>query len=166
MCLEFREGQLDGIEIGRIGRQEQQPGALACDGFTDVLAFVRGEIVEHDDVPFAEGRGELGFDVRFEDVRVHGAIDDPWRGQAIAAQSGDEGHGFPMPVGDAGDQPPTFGAAPSEAGHLGREPRFVNEHQVPDLLGMGAKPSLTPAPDRPRRLYVRAAPFVCVCRFF
>jgi hypothetical protein len=38
------------IEIGRIFRKEQKPGAGGLDRLADRLSFVRSEIVENDDV--------------------------------------------------------------------------------------------------------------------
>ncbi len=44
MGLELGEGQLDGIEIGRIRRQEQEPGAARPDGLFGLVALVGGEV--------------------------------------------------------------------------------------------------------------------------
>lgn len=71
-----------------------------------------------------------------------------------------------MPVGNAGDHPLTFETAPSEARHLGVEAGFVYEHEIADLPGVGRKPVLTFAPNRPGRLDIRAFLFAGVCRFF
>jgi len=46
--LELGEDLLDRIEIGRVGRQEQQVGACGVGGFAHGAALVRAEVV-HDD---------------------------------------------------------------------------------------------------------------------
>jgi len=48
--LEFGEGLYDGIEVGTVGRQEEELGAYVVDGFAGGLAFAAAEIVHDDDV--------------------------------------------------------------------------------------------------------------------
>lgn len=50
-----------------------------------------GEVVEDHDVAGLERWGELGFDPGLEDLAAHRPIDEPGRGQAVAALAGDEG---------------------------------------------------------------------------
>ncbi len=71
-----------------------------------------------------------------------------------------------MPVGITGDHPLAFETAPPQACHLGVETRLIYEHEVTDLLGMGRKPVLTFAPNRPGRLHIRTFLLAGVCRFF
>ena len=52
MGLEFGEGHFDGIEVGAVGRQEQEPGASLANGLFGGRAFVGGQIVQNDDVAF------------------------------------------------------------------------------------------------------------------
>ena len=52
------EGHLDRIEIGAVGRQEQQPSALGADCGFGGRAFMGWQIVQDDDVAWAQGRGE------------------------------------------------------------------------------------------------------------
>lgn len=99
MRLEFGEGHFDRIEVGTVGRCEEEPCAARLEDGLGFLAFVAGEIVEDDDVAGMECRGKLGFDIGFEGRAVHGAVDDPWRCQSVAAQGRDEGLGFPMAKG-------------------------------------------------------------------
>ena len=63
------------------------------------------QIVGDNNIAFLKGRGELRFDVLLECITVHGALDHPGRGQAVTAQSGNEGHGFPMTMGNGGNHP-------------------------------------------------------------
>jgi len=97
--LEFGEYHLDRIEVRAIGRREEEPCTPGLEDGRGFLAFMAGEIVEDDDVAGIEGGSELRFDIGFESRTVHGAVDDPWRGQSVAAQGSDEGLGFPMTKG-------------------------------------------------------------------
>ena len=45
--LEFREGHLDGVEVGAVGRQEQQPCPRRLDGLADTADLVRWKVVHH-----------------------------------------------------------------------------------------------------------------------
>ena len=44
------EGHLDRVEVGTVGRQEQEQGALVLQHLGGFCALVDGEIVEDDDV--------------------------------------------------------------------------------------------------------------------
>jgi hypothetical protein len=46
----FAKDLLDRLQVGAVGRQEQQMRASFADGSSDRLAFVAAQIVEHDDV--------------------------------------------------------------------------------------------------------------------
>ncbi len=61
-----------GLKSGEYGgrNKSQAPGF-------PTTRLVRREIVENNDVPFVEGRGELCLDILLEDISVHGAINDP-----------------------------------------------------------------------------------------
>ena len=83
------------IEVGAIGRQEEDPSTFGPDHLLGPLAFVEGDVVENDDVAWRERWSPLGFDPRLEDAAVHRCIDDPWRGQSVTAQACGEGLGFP-----------------------------------------------------------------------
>ena len=53
--LDLAPHRFDGIEVGRIGRQIQQPGACGLDGFADSPDFVRGQIVQDHQVAGSQG---------------------------------------------------------------------------------------------------------------
>ena len=71
-----------------------------------------------------------------------------------------------MPVGNAGDHPLAFETAPPQARHLGVETGLIYEYEAADLLGVGCKPVLTFAPNRPGHLYIRTLLLAGVCGFF
>ena len=60
MRLEFGEGHFDGIEVGAVGRQKQQPSASLADGLFGGRAFVGGQIVQDDDIALLQRGDELG----------------------------------------------------------------------------------------------------------
>jgi hypothetical protein len=53
--FEFGEDLLDRIEVGTVGRQEQQMRSSGADGIAGGLAFVTAEIVENDYLARCEG---------------------------------------------------------------------------------------------------------------
>ena len=130
VCFELGEDFLDRVEVGGVGRQEQEPGAPLLEAGGGPWAFVDGEIVEDDDVALVQGRGELGLDVEIERGPVHGLVDDPGRGQAMAAQAGDEGLRAPVAEGRRGGQSGSLAAATAQAGHLGGEAGLVEENEA------------------------------------
>ena len=130
------------------------------------VAVVGRQIVEANNIAFLKGRGELRFDVLLECITVQGALDHPGRGQAVTAQSGNEGHGFPMTMGNGGNHPLASGTAPPQARHFGIDTCFVKEHDPADPLGMGQEPGLTFAPNHACCLHIRAFPVHWRVRFF
>jgi hypothetical protein len=76
MGFELGKGHFDGIEVGAIGREEQEPCAAFLEDGGDLLALVAGEVVEDDDVTRLQCRSQL---LRLEDLAVHRPVDDPRR---------------------------------------------------------------------------------------
>lgn len=162
--LELGEGHFDRVEIGTVGRQEEEPGASFGQALGRTVALMDREIVEDDDVALGQCWGELGLDVEIEGDAIHGLVDDPWCGQAMAAQAGDEALSLPMPEGGRGGQPlPTRAAAP-QPDHLGVDRGLVDEDDAVRLephQGLAARdPELTLLSN------VRACAFRCHQRFF
>ena len=62
-CFEFCEDLLDRIEVGAVGRKEEEPCTCGTDGFPHGLSFVASEIVDDDDVAGLECRHEKLFDM-------------------------------------------------------------------------------------------------------
>lgn len=78
--------------------------------------------------------GELGLGIALEDRTVHGFVDDPGNGQAVAAQAGDEGLRAPMAEGRLGFEACADPGASPKPGHLRRGAGFVEEDQAMDVL--------------------------------
>jgi len=130
------------------------------------LALVKADIVKDDDIALRQGRSELGFDPGFEDQPVHRCIDDKWRGQAVAPQSGNEGLGSPFAEWRMGSIPLAFGAPSGALGQLGICRRLVDKNETGQCFVEEAPPSRDPqvtgAGDlRPQLFAGREAFFYC-----
>jgi hypothetical protein len=129
MRLELGEGHFDGIEIGAVGRQEEESSAAGFQDGGGLWAFVAGEIVKDDHVATLKRRSELGFDIGLEDVAVDRPLDHPGRGQAIMAQRRDERLGAPMTKGRFHFQPMAPARPAAQPCHLGRGTGLVDKDQ-------------------------------------
>jgi len=134
MGLEFGECHLDRIEIGAVGRQEEEPGTPLLEDRLGFCTLVAGQVVEDHHVARLQGRCQLGLDVGVEDLAVHGLIDHPRRDEAIAAQAGDEGLRRPVSERRPGLQASPAARAAAQTRHLGRRAGFVEEDQPVDLI--------------------------------
>ena len=88
------------------------------------------------------------FDIEPEALAVDRAIDEPWRGDAVMAQRGQEGHGLPMAVRHLGAEPVAAPRPSPERRHVGLGPGFVDEDQAGgvDAAAIG-QPLPAPARD-------------------
>ena len=68
-----------GLRSGRVGGQEQEPGAAGFERLCGLGGRVHFQIVEHDDVAGLQRWGKLGLDVEVESGPVQGAVDQPRR---------------------------------------------------------------------------------------
>ena len=134
MGLELGERHFDRIEVRAVRRQEEEPSSALLEDSLGLCALVAGEVVEDHHVALLQRRGELGLDIGVEDLAVHGLVDHPRRGQAIAPQSGDEGLGRPVSERRIGLQAGAAASPAAQAGHLGRRAGFVEEDQSVDPL--------------------------------
>lgn len=135
--LQLGEHLLDRIEIGAVGREEQEPRALGPDRGPDGWPFVAGEIVHDDDVAGRECRAELFFDPCGEAGGVDRLIEDERRVDPVAAQRGDEGHRLPVAVWHLGVEPLADRCPASQRCHVGLGPGLIDEDQA-----AGIRPTL------------------------
>ena len=84
--LEFGEGEFDGVEVGRVGRQMPELSTPRCDGGPSALVMVGAEVVRNNDLATAQRGCEHMADVPHEPVArdrpiepQHGA--DPFKGE-------------------------------------------------------------------------------------
>src|SRR6185312_6533105 len=89
--LELGEELLDGIEVGAVGRQEEEVSAAFPDRLARRFALMRAEIVENDDVARFEGRSEHVLDIGGKELAVDRPVDDKGRLDAVVPERGDEG---------------------------------------------------------------------------
>ena len=82
------EDLFDGVQVGRVFRQEEQLGAGCTDELADGFAFVAAKIVHDDDVAGLQGGEEDLLDVSCEALAVDRTIEKPrssirsWRSAA------------------------------------------------------------------------------------
>jgi len=140
--FELCEDLLDRIEIGTVGRQEEELRSDRSKRTSDSFCFVTAEIVDDDDVAgFERGQKKL-LDISAEAVAVDRSIDHAWRVDAVAAQRRKEGQSPPVSVRDLAQEPVTARRPAAQAGHVGFGPGLVDEDQPsrikPALIGFPA----------------------------
>ena len=148
--FEFREGQLDGIEIRAVGGQIAHARPAGLDERGHRGGLVDAEIIEDDDVTRREFGTEHLADVSGEYFHIGRAFDEERSVDALEPQGRDEGRSLPVAMRHGANTTASFGAAPIKAGHLRVECRLVDEDQPP-LVPVG----LLPTPQRAGRGHVR-----------
>lgn len=144
--LEFREGHLDGIEIGAVGGQKQEPAASLSEGLCRARAFVGGQVVEDDDGSRIKRRGQLRPDVGVEGSTVHCPVYDPRRDQGILRQPGDKGLRAPLAKGCRAIEPLPDRGAPAQPREVRLDRRLVDEDQPVQLLAHAGLAAGHPVP--------------------
>jgi len=119
-------------------------GASSANGAADRAAFVRAEVIHDNDVAGAQRRSEHVFDISLETFAVDGTVEDARRIDASTAQSGHEGQGFPMAVGNLGMEPLAAPAPSPKRRHIGFGPSLVEKDET-----LGCKPCLKTLPYGP-----------------
>ena len=128
--FDLGERHLDWVQIRRVLREEQEPGAARLERRCGAGALVDREIVRDHDVAGPKGRGELGLDIGVECRAVHGAIHHPRGGEPITPERSDEGLGAPAAERRRGAQALSATAAPTQPRHLRVNRGLVDEHQT------------------------------------
>src|SRR5262249_29148814 len=139
-----------GVEVWRIARQAEQPGAARLDGRAHACDLVRAEIVQDHDVAGPQRRCEHLLDIGAEPFAVDRSIDDEGSSEPIAAQAGNESHRLPMTVGDGADEALASRTAAIAAYHVGGDPGLVDEDET-----SWVQSPLAVAPSRAGRRHVR-----------
>ena len=146
--LDLGEGLFDRIEIGRVWRQEPEPGAGCAYELTDCGRLVRPEIVHDDDVAGLEHRHELLLDIGAEALTVDRPIEDARRRQPVVAQSAEESQRAPVAMRGEAAQALASRPPAVERCHVGLDPGLVDEDQPPRVeTGLNRPPSLPPTGD-------------------
>ena len=144
MGLELREGHLDGIEIGTVRGQEQEPAAALTQGLCGAWAFVGGQVVEDDNGSRIERRGQLRLDIGVESRPIHRALDDPRRDQGVLRQPGDKGLRTPFAKRCRAIEPLTDGGPSVQPREVRLDRRLVDKDQPVWLLAHTGLAALDP----------------------
>lgn len=152
--FELGEDLFDRVEIGTVGREEQQPRALGPDRGPDGRPLVAGEVVHDDDVARPQRRAELLLDPCGEGRCVDRLIEDVGRIDPVAAQRGNEGHRLPVAVRDFGVEPLADRRPPTQRRHVRLGPGLIDEDEPPRIRPALELPPLLAPPDdlRPQLL--------------
>lgn len=159
--LQLGEHHLDGVEIGTIGRQEEEVCACGADRLADAVALMAAEIVENDDVARSQGRHESLFDPGLKDSAVHRAVEHVWRDDAVVSQSGQEGQRLPMAMRYLGQVGLAALTPTMCAGHIGLHPGLIDEDQALEINAV-----LVRLPPRPEPCQLHAILLLGHQRFF
>ena len=159
--FQFREGKLDRIEVGTVGRQKADLRPGGFDGRAHLWLFVDGEIVEHDDIARPQRRGQHLLHVGAKASVVDRPIEHGRRRDPVGPQRGDDRVRLPMAAGRVIAQPHAAGTAPVAAQQIGRDAAFINEDVLPRIAQRQPV-----APAAPLSGDVGSPLFVGVYRFF
>jgi len=88
------------------------------------------QVVEHHDIAALEGGAKDLPDVDAEGIAIHCAIEHPRRRHAAQPQSGDEGHGFPVPERHAVVTPLADRRPAIQPRHLRVDARLIEEDEA------------------------------------
>jgi len=158
--FDLGEGLLDGIEVWRIRRQEQELGASLPDSLPDGLALMAAEVVHDHDVAGLKNRRQLLLRIGQEALAVDGAVEDARRGKPVQAQRPDEGQRAPVAVRGVVTQALALRPPAAQGSHIGFDPGLVDKDE---LRWIKACPPQLPAPaplgDVRARLFERELRF-------
>lgn len=129
MRLQFAEGQLDWIEIGRIGRQISQCRPCGFDRLPGAGHLVDRQVVHHDNVAALEGRNKIVLHISEKHCSVHGTLKDERCSHPAQTQAADKRDDFPVPVRHVIDQPLADRAATAKSHHGAIRPSLIDKDQ-------------------------------------
>ena len=94
--FQFGERELDRIEVRTVRREESNQRADLLDRGPHLRLLVGGEVVEYDDVAWAQRRHQHLFDVREERRTINGPIEHRGRAHTLKTERGDDGVCLPV----------------------------------------------------------------------
>ena len=142
--FQFREGLFDGVQIGRVWRQVEEPAAVVAQGLCRFLVPVGRQVVEDND----GARRDLG-DQHLADVggkggAIHRALYDPWCDQGILGQACDQCLCAPAAKGRIHRQALAPLCPSTQAGQIGFHCGFINKDNAFGQGCNGRKPMFEP----------------------
>ena len=159
--FQFREGLLDRVEVGAVGRKESYKGAHGLDRSEHVRLFVHRQIVEHHYVPGSQRRHEDLVDIGEERRGIDRPVEHRGRAEPLKPQRGDHRVRLPMATRGVIMEPDAAGTPAITSQQIGRHAAFVEKHVLTDIAQR-----LPQAPVPPGRGDISAALFLGVYRFF
>ena len=152
---------LDRIEVGAVGRQEEQLGAGGANSPAHGLALVAAEIVDDDDVARFEDWNENLLDIGQEAFAVNRPVDDTRGIDPVMAQGRQEGQRSPVALRNLGQELASTRRPTAQARHVGLGPGLVDKDKA-----RGIKPPLVLSPLCPPPGDVRTILLAGVQAFF
>src|SRR3546814_80461 len=113
-----------------VWRQEPEAGAGGADRIAYDAGLMAAEIVHDDDIARLEAGDQLLANIGQEAFAVDRTIEDARRGEPIAAQGAQEGHGAPVTVRGEAAHPLASRPPAAQWGHVGLAPGLVDEHET------------------------------------
>jgi len=119
MGFEFGESQFNGIEIGAVGRQVTNAHSVSREPSANILAFVRGEVVQNQRIAFTQLRTKPLLQIHRENLGIDGTFNPKWGFEAFLAQGGNQSGSLPVTVWNGPRATLTYRTAPVTASHRG-----------------------------------------------
>ncbi len=142
--LEFGEDLFDRVEIGAVGRQEQQSCADAADRLAHFAALMAAEIVHDNHVAGLEGWQQKLAHIGEESFAVDRAVQHARGVDPVTAQRRKKGLGPPSAVRCLADEACPTLAPSAQRRHIRLHPGFIDKNQPGRL-----NPTLILAPLHP-----------------
>ena len=155
------EGQLDGVKVGRILRQESEACANTAESLLYTSDLVEGHIVSHHNVSTLERWRQTLLNVSQECFAVHRPLNEHRSHDASLTQASDERYRLPVPHGRVRDQAFSTRAPAVQAHHVGGDCRLIDEYEAG-----GIKPTLLTDPASARASHVGALSLFRLQTFF
>jgi len=155
------EGQLDGVKVGRILRQESEACANTAESLLYTSDLVEGHIVSHHNVSTLERWRQTLLNVSQECFAVHRPLNEHRSHDASLTQASDERYRLPVPHGRVRDQAFSARAPADQAHHIGGDCRLVDKYKAG-----GIKPALLTDPASARASHVGALSLFRLQTFF
>ncbi len=128
--LELGEDLLDRVEVGGVGRQEQQFGTRGPDGFANGGTLVAAEVVHDDDIAGRERRDEELGDIGGKAFTVDRPVEHARRIDPVVAKCCKEGERLPFAERSVRDECAAARRPAPDRRHVGLGPGFVDEDQT------------------------------------
>lgn len=127
--FEFGESHLDRIEIGAVGRQEQQARAGTGDEARRFVVLMARQVVEDHRVAFAQNGDENLLDIGEEALGVDRSVEHKGGNQPLAGEASKKRRRLPMTIWGIADGACADVGPGVATRHRGRRPGLVEENQ-------------------------------------